>query len=75
MAKEKTAMKKEEVKKEELFFEITFPDGTKTSGSTTLREFKPRADGKQNEGFQVKIASGQYSGSLMIVDYLKQKRI
>ena len=61
---------------ETLKFTITFPDGTVSEGTTTLREFTPNTQkGFKNSGFQVKIASGNYSGSLMIIDYLKQVRL
>jgi len=60
---------------ETLKFVVTFPDGTVSEGTTTLRKFSPNAKGFQNSGFQVKIASGNYSGSLMIIDYLKQDKI
>ena len=75
MAKE--TIKKEDVKKDEtLKFVITFPDGTLSEGTTTLRQFAPNVQkGFQNSGFQVKVASGNYSGSIMIIDYLKQVRI
>jgi hypothetical protein len=76
MAKE--AIKKEVVVKEveTLKFVITFPDGTVSEGTTTLRQFAPNmGKGFQNSGFQVKVASGNYSGSIMIIDYLKQTKI
>ena len=75
MAKEtKKTVETKEV--ETLKFVVTFPDGTISEGTTTLREFAPNmSKGFQNSGFQVKIASGNYSGSLMIIDYLKQKKI
>ena len=77
MAKETKKEVKKEVKEvNELHYEIIFPDGTKASGSTSLREFAPNvAKGFKNSGFQCKIASGQFSGSLMIIDYARQERI
>ena len=66
-----------EVKKESVLkFVVTFPDGTISEGTTTLRKFNPNIkNGVVNSGFQVKIASGSYSGSLMIIDYLMQEKI
>ncbi len=62
--------------KQVLKFVVTFPDGTVSEGTTTLRKFNPNTkNGVQNSGFQVKIASGNYSGSLMIIDYLMQEKI
>ncbi len=68
---------KEVVKEvETLKFVVTFPDGTISEGTTTIRKFAPNMQkGFCNSGFQVKIASGNYSGSLMIIDYLKQEKI
>ena len=61
---------------ETLKFIVTFPDGTVSEGTTTIRKFNPNTkNGVVNSGFQVKIASGNYSGSLMIIDYLKQEKI
>lgn len=79
MAQEKKiAVKKVEEKKEieTIKYSITFPDGTTAEGTTTLREFAPNVQkGFKNSGFQTKISSGNYSGSLMIIDYLKQVRL
>ena len=74
------ATKKAEVKAavkevETIKYRIEFPDGSVSEGTTSLREFKPRADGKKNSGYQCKIASGVFSGSIMIVDYSKQARV
>ena len=75
MVKKETV--KETVKEPEaLKFVVTFPDGTVSEGTTTIRKFKPNTkNGVVNSGFQVKIASGNYSGSLMLIDYLKQEKI
>ena len=67
----KTAVKEVESIK----YRIEFPDGSICEGTTSIREFKPRADGKQNSGYQCKVASGDFSGSIMIVDYSKQARV
>ena len=65
-----------EKKEEILKFVVTFPDGTVSEGTTAFRKFSPNVkNGVINSGFQVKIASGIYSGSLMIIDYLKQEKI
>ena len=75
MAKQ-TAKKSEEKKVEMIKYEITFPDGTKATGETALRQFAPNmAKGFTNSGFQTKISSGNYSGSIMIIDYLKQVKL
>ena len=77
MAKEKAVATKE-VKKEveTLKYKIEFPDGTIAEGTTSIREFAPNiGKGFKNSGFQCKVASGNYSGSLMIIDYLKQVRL
>ena len=75
-AEVKTAVKTAPAVNEEISFTINFPDGTTLNGSTSLREFQPNVkNGVRNSGFQCKIASGNYSGSLMIIDYLRQKRI
>jgi hypothetical protein len=67
---------KEEKKEDELKFTLIFPDGTISEGSTTLREFTPNiGKGFKNSGFQTKISNGHYSGSLMVIDYLKQVKI
>ena len=73
----KAEVKKAEVKETETIkYRIEFPDGTVSEGTTSLREFAPNmAKGFKNSGFQCKIASGNYSGSLMIIDYLKQVRM
>ena len=59
---------------EKMSYRLTFPDGTVSEGELLIREFKANTEkGFQNSGFQTKIASGNYSGSLMIIDYTKQK--
>lgn len=55
---------------------IEYPDGTTTIQELTLRQFKPNVDkGFQNTGYQSKIGSGYYSGSIMIIDTLKQAKL
>ena len=74
--KEVKAVKEEKKEVELLSYVITFPDGTQCTGSTPIREFQEnKAKGFKNSGFQAKISSGSYSGSLMIIDYVKQVRI
>ena len=78
MAKTTTTTKAENVKtdSEVLKFKIEFPDGTISEGTVTMREFAPNiAKGFKNSGFQTKISSGNYSGSLMVIDYLKQVKL
>ena len=79
MAKTTTTTKKAENVKtdsEVLKFRIEFPDGTISEGTVTMREFAPNiAKGFKNSGFQTKISSGNYSGSLMVIDYLKQVKL
>lgn len=75
----KTTTKKAEivtVEPEVLKFKIEFPDGTISEGTVSIREFAPNmAKGFKNSGFQTKISSGNYSGSLMVIDYLKQVKL
>lgn len=72
----KQAEKQETKKLDMIKYKIEFPDGTISEGSATIREFAPNtAKGFKNSGFQCKIASGNYSGSLMIIDYLKQVKL
>ena len=78
--KEVKAVKEEkavtEIKEEILKYKIEFPDGTISEGTTGLRKFNPNTKNQViNSGFQCKIASGSYSGSIMVIDYLKQERI
>jgi len=76
MSKKAEVKKSEVVEPEVLKFVVTFPDGSISEGTTTLRKFAPNVGkGFCNSGYQVKIASGNYSGSLMIIDYLKQEKI
>jgi len=71
MKKETT--KKADVQPEKMSYRLTFPDGTISEGDLLLRPFKPNEKNKCiNSGFQAKISSGSYSGSIMIIDYLKQ---
>ena len=78
MAKKEVVTKEEtkEVKKESMKYVLTMPDGTVIEGSTSLRAFQVNTQkGFQNSGFQVKVNDGNYGGNIMIIDYLKQKRI
>ena len=77
MAKKETAVKTVVKETEQpLKYSITFPDGTVVTGEIQSRAFSPNVQkGFQNTGYQCKISSGNYSGSLMIIDYLKQKAI
>jgi hypothetical protein len=82
MAKEKAVTKetvKEAVKetvKESMKYRLELPDGTIIEGSTSIRRFKPNEKNNViNSGYQVKVADGNYSGNIMIIDYLKQERI
>ena len=55
---------------------IEFPDGSTTIQELTLRQFQPNVvKGFQNSGYQSKIGSGYYSGSIMIIDTLKQVKL
>ena len=74
ITKEET--KKEDVKRETMKYRLEMPDGTVIEGTTSLREFQANnTKGFQNSGFQVKIGDGNYGGNIMVIDYLKQKRI
>lgn len=74
--KKVNTVKEEKAVVETLKYRIEFPDGSIAEGSTTSREFAPNVSkGFQNTGFQCKVANGNYSGNLMIIDYSKQKRI
>ena len=65
-----------EIKEEILKYKIEFPDGTVSEGTTSLRKFNPNTKNQViNSGFQCKIASGNYSGSLMVIDYTRQERM
>ena len=79
MSTKTTTTKKAEAVKSEsdvLKYRIEFPDGTVSEGTVSIREFAPNtAKGFKNSGFQTKISSGNYSGSLMIIDYLKQVKL
>ena len=80
MAKKENVVKenviKENTVKESMKYVLTMPDGTVIEGTTSIREFQPNVQkGFQNTGFQVKVSDGNYSGNIMIIDYLKQKRI
>ena len=61
---------------ETLKYKIEFPDGSISEGTVSMREFQANVQkGFKNSGFQTKISSGNYSGSLMIIDYLKQVKL
>ena len=79
MATKTTTTKKAEAVKSEsdvLKYRIEFPDGTISEGTVSMREFTPNmAKGFKNSGFQTKISSGNYAGSLMVIDYLKQVKL
>ena len=78
MAKEKTATKETAVKKvtPKMQYRLEFEDGTIIEGNTSLREFQPNiAKGFHNSGYQVKVSDGSYSGNIMIIDGMLQKRI
>jgi hypothetical protein len=66
-----------EVKEEKpLKVTIEFPDGSTTTQELFLRQFQPNiAKGFHNSGYQCKIASGYYTGSIMIIDLLKQVKL
>lgn len=62
--------------KESMKYRLEFADGTVIEGNTSLREFQPNtAKGFHNSGFQVKVADGNYSGNIMIIDYTRQKAL
>ena len=74
MAKKETAVQETKVIEQPLKYSVTFPDGVTVNGEIALREFAPNMKNKvKNSGYQQKISSGSYSGSIMIIDYLKQK--
>ena len=77
MSKNTTTKTVKEVKEEKpLKVTIEFPDGSTTIQELTLRQFQPNvAKGFQNSGYQSKIGSGYYSGSIMIIDTLKQVKL
>lgn len=76
MAAKRVETKEVKVEAETLKYRVEFPDGSIAEGTTTIREFAPNmGKGFKNSGFQCKIASGNYSGSIMIIDYLKQVRL
>ena len=74
MAKKETTVKETKEVEKPLKYTVEFPDGTIASGEVQSRQFAPNmAKHFQNTGYQCKISSGNFSGSLMIIDYLKQK--
>ena len=76
MAKAATTKEVKEVKPEIMEYTLKFSDGTIIDGSTSMREFQPNvAKGFHNSGYQVKVSNGAYSGNIMIIDSLKQKRL
>lgn len=69
----KTTKKVEEKQPEKMSYKLTFPDGTTAEGELLLRPFKKNEKNNCiNSGYQTKISNGNYSGSIMIIDYLKQ---
>ena len=80
MATKNTAVKAVKAVKAEpekpLKVTIEFPDGSTTTQELFLRQFQPNiAKGFHNSGYQCKIASGYYTGSIMIIDLLKQIKL
>ena len=76
MATKKETSVKETPVKESMKYKLEFADGTVIEGNTSLREFKPNSEkGFHNSGFQAKVSDGNYSGSIMIIDYTRQKTI
>ena len=70
----KTEVKKEETKKELMKYRLEMIDGTIIEGITSLRAFKPNEKNRCiNSGYQVKVSDGNFGGSIMIIDYTKQK--
>ena len=64
------------VVKPKMKYRLEFEDGTIIEDSTPERAFKPNLEKHfQNTGFQVKVSDGDYNGSIMIIDQLKQKAI
>ena len=72
-----TAMKAaKEVKETPLKISIEFPDGTTMTQELYARQFKPNTTGGfQNTGYQCRINAGYYSGSVMVIDGLKQIKL
>ena len=72
-----TAMKAaKEVKETPLKVSIEFPDGTTMTQELYARQFKPNTTGGfQNTGYQCRINAGYYSGSIMVIDGLKQIKL
>ena len=80
MATKNTAVKAVKAVKAEpekpLKVTIEFPDGSNTTQELFLRQFQPNiAKGFHNSGYQCKIAAGYYTGSIMIIDLLKQVKL
>ena len=78
MSTKNTAVKAGKEVKEEKPLKVTieFPDGSTTIQELFLRQFQPNiAKGFHNSGYQCKIASGYYTGSIMIIDLLKQVKL
>ena len=75
----KTTTKKVETKVVEekpLKVTIEFPDGTSMTQELYARQFKPNtAGGFQNTGYQCRINAGYYTGSIMVIDGLKQVKL
>ena len=74
--KTKTKEVKEVREEKPLKVTIEFPDGSTTIQELTLRQFQPNvAKGFQHSGYQSKVGSGYYSGSIMSIDNLKQVKL
>lgn len=55
---------------------VTFPDGTIVNQELLIRQFQPNvAKGFQNSGYQAKLESGLYSGSILIIDHARQIKL
>ena len=76
MSKNTTTKAVKEVKETPLKVIIEFPDGTSMTHELYARPFKPNtAGGFQNTGYQCRINAGYYSGSIMVIDNLKQVKL
>lgn len=76
MPKNTTPKTVKEVKETPLKVIIEFPDGTSMTQELYSRPFKPNITGGfQNTGYQCRINAGYYSGSIMVIDGLKQVKL
>ena len=74
--KTKTKEVKEVREEKPLKVTIEFPDGSITIQEITLSQFQPNvAKCFQNSGYQPKVGSEYYSGSIMFIDNLKQVKL